>query len=375
MTFISDLSTVSSNLKINLSEKAISNPFENIEYFQCLEQSGCTSKDSGWIPNHIVQHSSSGDLFIPTYQKMNSYGEFIFDYVWANAFTQHGVQYYPKLLSAIPFTPCHSNKLLGNIELLDEAINETIDFMAAKNIQTWHILFPSDSDLTHLEPYTFIKRYGYRFVWKNYDYESFEDYLGKFKSRQRKNIKKERQSIRDANIDFEIIEGNNINEDHWKIFFHFYCQTYLDRGQAPYLNIELFKAINAFQNKMDPIIFFAKHHNEYVGASLCFRGKDTLFGRHWGSDVLLKNLHFEACYYQGIQYCIENSIPYFDPGIQGEHKLRRGFEVAKKSSLHMILNKDFRVAIEKFCKEEEQHIDSYIESCKAYTPFSNACRI
>jgi predicted N-acyltransferase len=375
MTFISDLSTVSSNLKINLSEKAISNPFENIEYFQCLEQSGCTSKDSGWIPNHIVQHSSSGDLFIPTYQKMNSYGEFIFDYVWANAFTQHGVQYYPKLLSAIPFTPCHSNKLLGNIELLDEAINETIDFMAAKNIQTWHILFPSDSDLTHLEPYTFIKRYGYRFVWKNYDYESFEDYLGKFKSRQRKNIKKERQSITDANIDFEIIESTDINEEHWKIFFHFYCQTYLDRGQAPYLNIELFKAINAFQNKMRPIIFFAKHHNEYVGASLCFRGKDTLFGRHWGSNVLLKNLHFEACYYQGIQYCIENKIPYFDPGIQGEHKLRRGFEVAKKSSLHMILNKDFRVAIEKFCKEEEQHIDSYIESCKAYTPFSNACRI
>ena len=375
MTFISDLSTVSSNLKINLSNKSISNPFENIEYFQCLEQSGCASKDSGWIPNHIVQNSSSGDLFIPTYQKMNSYGEFIFDYVWANAFTQHGVQYYPKLLSAIPFTPCHSNKLLGNVELLDEAINETIDFMAAKKIQTWHILFPSDSDLTHLEPYTFIKRYGYRFVWKNYDYESFEDYLEKFKSRQRKNIKKERQSITDANIDFEIIEGNNINEDHWKTFFHFYCQTYLDRGQAPYLNIELFEAINAFQNKIRPIIFFAKHHNEYVGASLCFRGKDTLFGRHWGSNVLLKNLHFEACYYQGIQYCIQNKIPYFDPGIQGEHKLRRGFEVAKKSSLHMILNKDFRVAIDKFCKEEEQHIDKYIESCKAYTPFSNDCRI
>jgi predicted N-acyltransferase len=264
---------------------------------------------------------------------------------------------------------------LGNIELLDEAINETIDFMAAKKIQTWHILFPSDSDLTHLEPYTFIKRYGYRFVWKNYDYESFEDYLGKFKSRQRKNIKKERQSITDANIDFEIIESTDINEDHWKIFFHFYCQTYLDRGQAPYLNIELFKAINGFQNKMRPIIFFAKHHNKYVGASLCFRGKDTLFGRHWGSDARLKNLHFEACYYQGIQYCIQNKIPYFDPGIQGEHKLRRGFEVAKKSSLHMILNKDFRVAIEKFCKEEEQHIDKYIESCKAYTPFSNDCRI
>ena len=375
MTLINDLSKVSNNLKINLADKSISNPFENVEYFQCLEQSGCVSTDSGWIPNHIVENSSSGDFFIPTYQKTNSYGEFIFDYVWANAFTQHGIQYYPKLLSAIPFTPCHSNKLLGNIELLDEAVNKTIDFMKTKKIQTWHILFPSDSDLTHIEPYAFIKRYGYRFVWKNYGYESFEDYLRKFKSRQRKNIKKERQSIKDANIDFEIIESNNINEDHWKRFFHFYCQTYLDRGQAPYLNIEFFKSINAFQNKMNPIIFFAKHHNEYVGASLCFRGKDTLFGRHWGSNVVMKNLHFEACYYQGIEYCIQNKIPNFDPGIQGEHKLRRGFEVAKKSSLHMILNKDFRIAIEKFCKEEEQYIDNYIESCKAYTPFSNDCRI
>jgi len=136
MTLINDLTALTNNLNLNLAEQSISNPFENIEYFQCLEQSGCASENSGWIPNHIVQNSPSGDLFIPTYQKLNSYGEFIFDYEWANAFTQHGIKYYPKLLTAIPFTPCHSNKLLGNIELVDEAVNETIDFMTSKKIQT-----------------------------------------------------------------------------------------------------------------------------------------------------------------------------------------------------------------------------------------------
>lgn len=375
MTLLSDLLNISNDLNINHSGANPKNPFENQEYFQCLEQSGCASKQSGWLPSHIWQQSASGDLLIPTYEKMNSYGEFIFDYVWANAFTQHGINYYPKLVSTIPFTPCHSNKLMGNLNLLDQAVNEIIDLMNKKNIQSWHILFPSDIDITQLDPYGLIKRYGYRFIWKNYDYQSFNDYLDKFKSRQRKNIKNERESVEEANVSFEVIDSEVIEEFHWERFFQFYCQTYFDRGQKPYLNLAFFKSINAYNDKTHPVIFFAKHRDEYIGASLCFRGEDTLYGRHWGSSLFLKNLHFEACYYQGIKYCIQNKIPYFDPGIQGEHKLRRGFEVTKKSSLHLILNKDFRNAIEKFCNDEEKHIDNYIESCKIYTPFSNDCRI
>ncbi|MGA1761949.1 MAG: GNAT family N-acetyltransferase [Gammaproteobacteria bacterium] len=375
MTFLTDLSSLSESSNLFQKSHYSNNPFERIEYYKNLELTGCAAKNSGWMPNHVYVDSSKGSLLIPTYQKLNSYGEFIFDYVWANAFTQHGINYYPKLVSTVPFTPCHSNKIIGNAELINEAIVKVTDFMIQQKLPTWHILFPSDQDIEILNNSKFIKRYGFRFIWKNYAYKSFEDYLDKFKSRQRKNIKKERESIADAGINFEIIEGDKIQDRHWEKFFNFYCQTYFDRGQSPYLNLDFFKSLSLFNPKISPLIFFAKNHNEFVGAALCFRGGNTLYGRHWGSTILLKNLHFEACYYQGIEYCINNNIANFDPGIQGEHKLRRGFEVHKKCSLHLILDKDFRQAIEHFCMEEEKHIDQYIASCKNYTPFSNDGRI
>ena len=359
----------SDQLKKELKDYAPKNPFETYEYYQCLENSGCASENSGWQPNHNLQASVDGNLIIPIYKKTNSYGEFIFDYSWANAFARYGIEYYPKLVSSVPFTPCHSSKLIGNTELLEDAITEVENFMSSEGIQSWHILFPSDDDLLKLENHGFIKRFGYRYIWKNYDYQSFSDYLERFKSRQRKNILKERKSIKDEKIEFEIMSGSSINEDAWQKLYSFYCQTYFDRGQRPYLNLKFFKMI-ADKKEIKPVIFFAKYKDDFVGASLCFEGSDTLYGRHWGSNILLKNLHFEACFYQGIEYCINNGLSYFDPGIQGEHKLRRGFEVSKKVSMHMISNKDFRDAIASFCKDEENEVNRYIESCKAYTPFS-----
>ena len=163
----------SDQLKKELKDYTPKNPFETYEYYQCLENSGCASENSGWQPNHNLQTSVDGNLIIPIYKKTNSYGEFIFDYSWANAFARYGIEYYPKLVSSVPFTPCHSSKLIGNTELLEDAITEVENFMSSEGIQSWHILFPSDDDLLKLENHGFIKRFGYRYIWKNYDYQSF----------------------------------------------------------------------------------------------------------------------------------------------------------------------------------------------------------
>ena len=181
MTFLSDLSSLSESSNLFQKSHDSNNPFESIEYYKNLELTGCAAKHTGWIPNHVYVDSSQGSLLIPIYQKLNSYGEFIFDYVWENAFTQHGINYYPKLVSTVPFTPCHSNKIIGNTKLINEAVDKVTDFMAQQKISTWHILFPSDQDIHVLNNSMFIKRYGHRFIWKNYAYQSFEEYLDKFK--------------------------------------------------------------------------------------------------------------------------------------------------------------------------------------------------
>ena len=221
----------------------------------------------------------------------------------------------------------------------------------------------------------FIKRGGYRFVWNNKNYSNFDEFLNIFTSRQRKNIRTERNKILKNNISFSIKDKQNITLDDWKTFYEFYKSTYLERMQAPYLNFSFFELIHKNKDILQPVIFFAELNEQSVAGSLCFQGKDILYGRHWGASMMVDSLHFECCYYQGIDYCIKNNIKYFDPGVQGEHKIRRGFEPRLCNSYHYVIKEDFRKAIDSFCIEEYKSIEQYLMACEKYTPIKKEYRI
>ena len=367
--------------KIDLQEKLYSikanNPFEDFSYLRAMEQSSSASEKSGWIPNHLGEIKNKKLIsFLPLYKKFNSYGEFIFDHQWANALNRAGRNYYPKLLTAIPFTPCEGDRILAKddkskLNLIDAGIKK----MEAEEIESWHILFPNESGKSVLRERNFVERYNYRFTWKNENFIDFDNFLSIFTSRQRATIRKERKSISKLGIEFKCKKHNEITDEDWDLFYVFYQKTYFERAQNPYLNKEFFRLINTVNQLVKPVIFFAEIAGEPIGASLCFEGSNTLYGRHWGATSKIKNLHFECCYYQGIEYCIKNNLKFFDPGVQGEHKIRRGFQPHLSSSFHYFLREDFGEAVSDFCKSERTQIENYIEACKSYTPFNNDYRI
>ena len=350
-------------------------PFIQYPFLKALEKSGCVGRDSGWIPKHLVKsNKNSMSGFLPIYIKNNSHGEFVFDHSWSYALNRVGRNYYPKLLTAIPFTPCETRKIITEFDP-NEYVEKVIELMFEKNIETWHILYPDSNLKKLLLKNKLIERFGYKFIWMNKGYEEFEDYLNIFKSRQRKNIKNERKKISDINISFQIKENDSLTIKDWDDFFKFYKNTYEERLQKPYLNIDFFREIHKFRDTLKPVIFFAIHNNNKIAGSLCFEGNDTLYGRHWGSSLNIDSLHFETCFYQGIEYCIRKKIKNFDPGVQGEHKIRRGFEPQLTSSFHYIKENDFRNAIEEFCFKEKEEIKNYLQACKRYTPFNKGYRI
>ena len=350
-------------------------PFIQYSFLKALENSGCVGRDLGWTPKHLVKSNEnvlSG--FLPMYIKNNSHGEFVFDHSWSYALNRAGRNYYPKLLTAIPFTPCETRKIITESDA-NEYVEKIIEFMEEKNIESWHVLYP-DADLKELFlENKLIERFGYKFIWKNKEYKTFYDYLSIFKSRQRKNIKNERKKISDLNITFQIKESDSLTLEDWEEFFKFYKNTYEERLQRPYLNIDFFKEIHKFKKILKPVIFFAVHDDKKIAGSLCFIGNDTLYGRHWGSSFNIDSLHFETCFYQGIEFCINKKIKYFDPGVQGEHKIRRGFEPKRTSSFHYIKENDFRNAIIEFCDKEEVEINRYLKACERYTPFNKEYKI
>ena len=350
-------------------------PFIQYSFLKALENSGCVGRDLGWTPKHLVKSNEnvlSG--FMPMYIKNNSHGEFVFDHSWSYALNRAGRNYYPKLLTAIPFTPCETRKIITESDA-NEYVEKIIEFMEEKNIESWHVLYP-DADLKELFlENKLIERFGYKFIWKNKEYETFNDYLNIFKSRQRKNIKNERKKISDLNISFQIKESDSLTIEDWEEFFKFYRNTYEERLQRPYLNIDFFKEIHKFKKTLKPVIFFAVHNDKKIAGSLCFIGNDTLYGRHWGSSFNIDSLHFETCFYQGIEFCINKKIKYFDPGVQGEHKIRRGFEPKRTSSFHYIKENDFRNARIEFCEKEKIEINRYLKACERYTPFNKEYKI
>lgn len=350
-------------------------PFLSHAFLRALEESGSVQADTGWQPCHVVVTGSAGELLaaMPLYIKQHSYGEYVFDWGWADAYQRYGQPYYPKLLTAIPFTPSQSPRVLAGddeavahwLPLIKQAVLQYADQIEASS---WHVLFPTRSNADALQQSGMIRREASQFHWRNRGYETFDDFLATFSSRKRKNLRKERADVLAQGIRFECLEGGAIPEDTWDIFYRYYQNTYQVRGQHGYLTRGFFRLIDQSMPE-NLFLVMALRGDDPVAAALFFKGADTLFGRYWGAEQDYDNLHFETCYYQGIEYCIRHNISLFDAGAQGEHKLRRGFEPVTTQSFHWIKEPAFREAIADFCQQEMAHVAAYQAAAREQLPF------
>jgi predicted N-acyltransferase len=355
-------------------------PFLKHGFFQALELSNSTTAITGWQPYHAVIEKGEDDkkevvAVMPLFLKDNSRGEYVFDWSWADAYQQHGMNYYPKLVTAIPFTPCPGPRIcIAEGQDADEIyrlLSVHIPEQAQKlNASSWHILFPEKNECLAFKTLGIQPRVGCQYQWFNKGYATFDDFLARFSSRKRKNIRKERQKIVEAGIEFEVLEGADITSEHWQKFYLFYQSTYFVRGRSPYLTEEFFLKAGELMPENLLLVLASKGEDTIAGA-LSFVGSDTLYGRYWGCIEEYQFLHFETCYYQGIDYCISKGLQRFDSGAQGEHKIQRGFEPVLTWSNHWIGNADFDHAIGQFLADEEKYILRHQEAAEKYLPFKH----
>lgn len=350
-------------------------PFTRYEFLSSLEQTGCADRDSGWQAQHILV--KRGDRLIavmPLYLKYHSYGEYVFDWSWADAYRQHGRRYYPKLLGAIPFTPATGPRLCVVADEDANAIATQIiavlrERMERESISSLHILFPQPEQRAALLQADLRERTGVQYHWFNHNFSNFDDFLATFSSRKRKNVRRERARVVEQNLELKTLEGGAITAEHWQLFYRFYAMTYAKRsGHAGYLSEQFFQLIGA-QMREQIVMTLAYWRDEAVAGALYFRDSTTLYGRYWGCLREFDCLHFEACYYQGIDYCIRNKLQHFDPGAQGEHKIQRGFEPIKTFSYHWIEDSDFRAAIDDFLRREQRAVEAHIREATEALPF------
>lgn len=343
------------------------NPFISLAFLQALDDSQVCVPEEGWKAQHL---ELDGRVFIPAYLKGHSWGEYVFDWAWAQAYEQHELAYYPKLVIAAPFTPSLGPRLLGaeNAEDTTWVIRALKSLCDQQNLSGFHILFPSEAEQALLNEQPLLKRTDVQFHWYNRGYRDFDDFLDRFSSRKRKNVRRERRSIAAQGISLKTLNGLDISDEDWDAFYRFYHATYLKRGRAGYLNRAFFRQIH--QTMADRIVLvLAEQDGQPIAGALFFKDQECLYGRYWGCLSEFDNLHFEACYYQGIEYCIRHNLARFDPGTQGEHKIARGFEPTFTHSYHWLQNPDFFQAARRFCAEEAEMTTDYFEHAKAALPF------
>jgi len=351
------------------------NPLQRHEFLRAMESSGCVGPGTAWHPCHLVLRSSADELVgaVPLYLKSDSRGEFVFDWSWADAYERAGLDYYPKLVTSVPFTPANGPRLLVGDERRAEAIRDALvatalDFAQTIGVSSWHVLFPLDSERRAFAAAGLLERKGCQFHWRNDGYADFDDFLGRFSSAKRKKARRERRRIAEAGIRFEHLPASAVAASDWDAIFAFYAQTFLRRGHAPYLNREFFDTICTTMPD-NVLVILARYADEPIAAAICFRSADTLYGRYWGSAADFHSLHFETCYYQGIDYCIREGIGLFEPGTQGEHKISRGFTPTATWSFHWLREPQFADAIEEYLKRETAHVDAYMEHWDEHLPY------
>lgn len=350
------------------------NPFLRYEFFQSLEESGCTTADTGWQPSHLIVREGEDVVGVaPAYLKYHSMGEYVFDWAWADAYQRYGVPYYPKLLIAVPFTPSRGPRLMMadhvRNALAPPALSSGLDTLCEEiGAHSWHLLFPDEADQALLHEPEELHRIGCQFHWHNRDYRHFDDFLATLTSRKRKSIRRERRQVAEQGITFRRFSGQGLPDTILSAFYVFYQATYLKRGQRPYLNKRFFQLLRDRLPEHLEIVMAVKEDRMIAGA-LFLTGGDTLYGRYWGCLDEFDHLHFETCYYQGIEMAIELGLTRFDAGAQGEHKLVRGFEPTLTHSWHGILHEGFREPIREFTLEEAAQVRAYLREAETLLPY------
>ena len=350
-------------------------PFLQYDFLKALEVTKCVSPEQGWTPFHVVV--SDGEMIIaimPLYIKTDSQGEFIFDWSWADAFYRNGLEYYPKLVSSIPFTPASGPRILftdqsKSLTIIKEITSALKKVSQEQSFSGVHILLAEKDEINKFSREDFSLRTSYSFHWFNNNYESFDSFLKDMTSRQRKNIKKEREKIAKQGITLSRIKGEDISHEMIETFYQFYQVTYLKRGMRGYLNFKFFESIIKYSPESILLVMAQNSDGNYVAGALNFYDDQKLYGRYWGCLEEYDSLHFETCYYQGIEFCIEHGLGSFDPGVQGEHKIKRGFCPIETYSAHWIKDARFKEAIDDFLERERTHILEYNYDRRSMLPF------
>lgn len=353
-------------------------PFMRHEFLSSLEEAGCVGPDTGWQPCHIVVEDDENQLvaIVVGYLKSHSYGEYVFDHGWANAYHQHGLDYYPKWISAIPFTPVTNSKMVCRYPNQQDEIyalikNELLSLQAQLNLSSVHWLFVDSMTSDTLSKQHFLPRYSVQFEWFNYGYLDYQAFLQALTSRKRKTTKKASEKLQRAGIIIERKCHQDINSDDWEFFYQCYRMTYLKRsGHEGYLTKDFFTLLLE-RMREHILLVIAYKGTTPIASALFLYDSSALYGRYWGALEEVDGLHFECCYQQGIMFAIENKIARFNPGTQGEHKILRGFEPTYCRSYHQLKDPDFHRAVEDFLIREKQHMLHYFSQTCDLLPFND----
>ena len=331
-------------------------PFVSHAFLHGLEAHGCLRPDWGWTPHHLGLWDGERLLAAaPAYLKTNSHGEFVFDHAWAHAYARHGLDYFPKLLCAVPYSPVTGPRLLAPTPALRRALADALATEAARTgLSSAHVNFHASDDDDAFDDARWLQRIDLQYHWRNdAGWATFEDYLGAMDHKHRKNIRQERAKVARAGVRFRIVHGDEAGADDLATMHRFYLQTFAEYGNSPALTLP-FLAHLARALPRALVLILAEHDGEPVAGALCLRGPDTLYGRYWGASVTLPGLHFETCYYQGIEYCLREGLRVFEPGAQGEHKIARGFLPRRVRSRHHVIDPRFADALAPWCAEERR---------------------
>jgi len=348
-------------------------PFLSHEFLSALHETGCAAGATGWHPQYLLLKSGAALAgAMPLYLKEHSYGEYVFDWAWADAYHRHGIAYYPKLLSAIPFTPVTGARLLAATDTdRDRLIRGALELARKLGVSSLHCLFPTAAEARRLCKQGMMPRTTVQFHWTNHGYASFDAFLAGFSHDKRKKVKQERRKAADAGIRFRWLEGDDIRERDWAFFHRCYRQTYREHRSTPYLNLEFFCRIGAALPR-HLVLILAERDDAPIAAALNVRSGSRLCGRHWGALQHHPALHFETCYYQGIEFCIARGIATFEGGSRGEHKLARGLLPVETCSAHWLAHPEFAAAVDQFLARETHGMKQYVDEMTDRSPFRQA---
>ncbi len=346
------------------------NPFVAHAFLAGLEQTDCLRPDWGWTPHHLTLWDD--DVLVaaaPAYLKENSHGEFVFDHAWAHAYAQHGLDYFPKWLAAVPYSPVSGPRLLARDGTTRVALVQAMSaLMRGENLSSAHVNFHAESDDSAFDE-AWMLREDIQFHWHNdRGWNTFDDFLGAMDHKHRKNIRQERRKVRDAGIQFRVVHGFDASDGDLKAMHGFYLQTFAEYGNSPALTLDFVRHLaRAMPGQL--VMFLAERDGVPIAGALCLRGGDTLYGRYWGSSELHTGLHFETCYYQGIDYCLRTGLVIFEPGAQGRHKIARGFLPTLVRSRHRVADSRFASALSGWCAQERDAVHLQLQQLAVHSPF------